>query len=670
VYTNLFFGSVSSVSLVFFNIWISVAPPPILRGRHLLESMQFPSTTGSWLARGLVASIVLCELVLVVVWSDTQTFNASGAQQLQLLQTDAAQNASTDSEMGNLTLSREGSDSPTGVQDASPRAESNNTTQVLAHEASASLDGVRADIPGPTKAQVVSNLTIAGSFGGTNGEHEAAAGETGLNSTRDSSAVNGTKLSPKVPAYQLLQIFLESNGPSTLGIPQFTCLGWHQTGGCSPDGPREPENDVGCSTNIKAGASGYCLVRDEATGAELQVMRMTCSSLRNEVTFNCRQSTDFARVAPQIDALIEAKRREETNTHHQEEEVVFESKKGIVMVMYPSVLPSVYATIRLLRSYACTLHIELWSLESEMGSNPLEESSLLKALVNEHGPISLHNITEEDVASFNTKVFALAHSKLDQVLFLDADNAPVKDPTYLFSSPEFEKTGAIFWPDFWHPNCTIFNINAGSLLWELVDLPFTDMFEQESGQLLIDRRRAALALGVVQLLALRDPNHFERLKLLHGDKDLFRLAWLKTNTTFHMISTPPAAAGMVNSGQFCGMTMAQHDTEGAVLFLHHNGKKLIAEDAGTKTRVWTHLQSFVFPDSLASVNSNAAGRYEYLATNYRVKIVGASTEFPELPMCYGMKSGYSRLTPWEDLPWRQIEAQLRDFAREASLLGK
>ncbi|KAG3048910.1 hypothetical protein PC121_g19204 [Phytophthora cactorum] len=88
----------------------------------------------------------------------------------------------------------------------------------------------------------------------------------------------------------LLKIVLDSEGPSTMGIPPFTCLGWHQTGECSPDGPREPDNDASCSTNIKAGASGYCLLKNEATGEEVQVMRVNCSSMRDEIRFNCRQA--------------------------------------------------------------------------------------------------------------------------------------------------------------------------------------------------------------------------------------------------------------------------------------------------------------------------------------------------------------------------------------------
>ncbi|EEY67862.1 uncharacterized protein PITG_18260 [Phytophthora infestans T30-4] len=172
-----------------------------------------------------------------------------------------------------------------------------------------------------------------------------------------------------------------------MGIPKFTCLGWHQTGGCSPDGPRETQNDASCSTNIEAGASGYCLLKNEA-GEEVQVMRVNCSSLRDEVRFNCHQAVDFVRVAPQIDALIAAKRQ----VIKQNEAVQLHPTNGVLMVMYPKLLASVYSTVRLLRFYNCSLPIELWYLESEMGTNPLNESRVLQSLVNEYGPISLHGI--------------------------------------------------------------------------------------------------------------------------------------------------------------------------------------------------------------------------------------------------------------------------------------
>ncbi|KAG7381633.1 hypothetical protein PHYPSEUDO_005791 [Phytophthora pseudosyringae] len=626
--------------------------------------MQVSTITRSWVVRAIITSIVLWEFSLVFVWSDAQTPDTTtrDQSQLQLLSSTPDQGLQTNSSVANSNL---WTDSSSGSNSSAGR-ESNSTQEpsTIVSEGSASGENVPADTQeaaSPTLSVVTASSVIVGGLKGEAPDKEAE--ET--NSTRDTFA---NELNPALneSAETMLQTFLDNNGPSILGIPELVCLGWHQTGGCSPDGPRDVQNDAGCSVSIQAGTSGYCLMRHGRSGEKVRVMRVGCSSLRDKVAFSCDDAADFARVAPQIDALKKAKQHEASQAQVRGEEVEFEPTKGIVLVMYPKLLSSVYATIRLIRSYECFLPVELWYLESEMGANPLEGSVILQSIVSDYGPISLHGIANEYVRGFMTKIHALAHSELDQVLFLDADNVPVKDPTFLFTTPEFKKTGAIFWPDFWHPGNTIFNIKAESLLWELIDMPFVNMFEQESGQLLVDRRRAAVALEIVQLLALRQPNRFELLNLLYGDKDLFRMAWLKTNTPFHMIGTPAAAAGMVSANQFCGMTMVQHDTQGEVLFLHHNGKKLIGD--ADQRHVWTHLQSFVFPEHLAALSADATERYAYMADNYLVGIYGASDAFPGLSMCYRVKTEYYRLTPWETLPWHDIEQRLHEFVQEASNL--
>ncbi|ETI55283.1 hypothetical protein F443_02024 [Phytophthora nicotianae P1569] len=105
-------------------------------------------------------------------------------------------------------------------------------------------------------------------------------------------------------------------------------------------------------------------------------------------------------------------------------------------------------------------------------------------------------------------------------------------------------------------------------------MPFMDMFEQESGQLLIDRRRHAAPLDLLRFFTFHRPNPFVQLKLVWGDKDLFRLAWLKLDVPFFMIQSPPAVAGKAINGSLCGMTMVQYDAQGEVLFLHRNSNKL------------------------------------------------------------------------------------------------
>ncbi|POM70011.1 Hypothetical protein PHPALM_13634 [Phytophthora palmivora] len=308
-------------------------------------------------------------------------------------------------------------------------------------------------------------------------------------------------------------------------IRRLRCIGWRATDNCSPDGPRIPRFDEPCNKVITFGASGYCEVQDKDTGENFKVMQRHCSSVRDTARFRCSESWDFA-VFPQ-------KAREAVEKAHDHNfmlpnispklDHLQEPRDGIVMVVYPKLLASAYATIRALRELLnCHLPIELWFRSQEMKFFPEAFTQLQEWSSETKGSITFREIGEPGVVGFATKVFAIYHSFFERVLFLDADNVPVRDPTFLFASPEFQETGAVFWPDFWHPSKTIFNIQPHSLIWELLDLPYVSMFEQESGQLLVDRRRHAVPLELVKFYIFHRPNHFDKMKLAHGDKDLFR----------------------------------------------------------------------------------------------------------------------------------------------------
>lgn len=359
-------------------------------------------------------------------------------------------------------------------------------------------------------------------------------------------------------------------------LRRLRCIGWRATDNCSPDGPRLPSLDETCNRVIAFGASGYCEVQDKDTGENFRVMQRHCSSVRDTARFRCSEAWDFA-LFPQKSREAAAKAQDSNfllpniKADYQQQ-----PRDGIVMVVYPKLLASAFATIRALHEVLdCQLPIELWFRPQEMKYFPEAFAQLQEWSSKKDGSITFREISKPGVTGFATKVFAIYHSFFERVLFLDADNVPVRDPSFLFDSPEFQDTGAVFWPDFWHPGKTIFNIQPHSLIWELLDLPFVSMFEQESGQLLVDRRRHAASMELVKFFTLHRPNHFDKMKLAHGDKDLFRFAWLKLGATFHMIESPPAVAGKVVNGSFCGMTMVQFDAKGEVLFLHRNSHKLM-----------------------------------------------------------------------------------------------
>lgn len=248
-------------------------------------------------------------------------------------------------------------------------------------------------------------------------------------------------------------------------------------------------------------------------------MRRHCNGLRGDVPFTCADAPAFANFH------IEAYEAVRTTLELPQCAASKASRDGIVMVVYPKLLASAYASIRVLRDVLdCDLPIEIWYHVDEIGTNHALLAPLRQLSARTHG-VSFRTMDNPRTRGFLAKIFAINHSKFERVLFLDTDNVPVRDPRFLFNSPKFVDTGAVFWPDYWHPRRTLFNLHDSSMLWELLDIPYVDMFEQESGQLLLDRTRHAAALALVNFYAFHEPNFFERLNLVYGGLDQARRAF-------------------------------------------------------------------------------------------------------------------------------------------------
>ena len=80
---------------------------------------------------------------------------------------------------------------------------------------------------------------------------------------------------------------------------------------------------------------------------------------------------------------------------------------------------------------------------------------------------------------------------------------PVRDPSYLFDTALYKKTGTLFFQDYWQPAHSIFLLTVNSLVWELLGIPFHPReCEMESGQLLVDKRRSIVQRALVVVLYL------------------------------------------------------------------------------------------------------------------------------------------------------------------------
>ncbi|OWZ03505.1 hypothetical protein PHMEG_00024754 [Phytophthora megakarya] len=410
-------------------------------------------------------------------------------------------------------------------------------------------------------------------------------------------------------------------------------------------------------------------------------MRRSSNILRGRVPFRCINAPAFAKFRVEAHAAMNslAPNFKLPNVGA----TTLPPSDGIVMVVYPKLIPSAYATIRVLRDIlGCTLPIEVWYRPDEM-ENAHEALVPLQHLARNSsaGQISFRQMTDPRAKRFVAKIYAIYNSFFDRVLFLDADNVPVRDPSFLFTTSEFLQTGAMFWPDFWHPTSTMFGVHRKSLLWELIGMPFVDMFEQESGQLVVDRRKHEKPLHLALFYATHDPNFFVHYKLAWGDKDLFRLAWIKLNATFYMVETPPAMAGMVtNTSAFCGMTMVQHDAEGRVLFLHRNKQKL----TGVRTQVppsdlseseydlrlpKTKVHVDDYPDPAIWLNLMSFDA-TWSRDDYIIQSFTTSLPFSSNQKCFGRRSlsdsPQFHIKSFANETFAGIETNIRHFAKQAT----
>ncbi len=217
-------------------------------------------------------------------------------------------------------------------------------------------------------------------------------------------------------------------------------------------------------------------------------------------------------------------------------------------------LPSVYVLVRLLRHLRCTLPVEVWHLgEAEMPAD-------LRGMLAELGAVCVDGAAMRRIhpvrrlGGWELKCYALMHSAFAEVLLLDADNCPVRDPAFLFDTPEYRRHGAIFWPDYTR-------FAEGQAVWVASGIAYRDEPEFESGQIVVDKARCWRALNVAMHLNEHSDWWY---RVVHGDKDTFHLAWRKIGQTYAMTGwdVEPLEA-----------TMLQHDFEGRVLFQHRNFAK-------------------------------------------------------------------------------------------------
>ena len=123
---------------------------------------------------------------------------------------------------------------------------------------------------------------------------------------------------------------------------------------------------------------------------------------------------------------------------------------------------NVYIAIRVLReSVHSTLPIEVM-YAAENGDPPASIIAHMHATFANVTFIDLHGMADFPagvrLTGYQIKPFAIMYSSFEEVLYLDSDIFPLTDPKWVFESPLYKASGALFWP-VCAVLCNIFYLN-------------------------------------------------------------------------------------------------------------------------------------------------------------------------------------------------------------------
>ena len=236
--------------------------------------------------------------------------------------------------------------------------------------------------------------------------------------------------------------------------------------------------------------------------------------------------------------------------------------RGIVLCGGGSVyFPCIWVCVRMLRRFGCTLPIELWY------RGPHEMNEEMKALLEPYDVACVDSFAAarefpvRRLDGWELKPYAILNSRFAEVLYIDADNVVVRNPEFLFDSAMYQETGSLFWQDV--PNNASDQSYLKDSAWDLLDLPFRDEPQFESGQLLVDKRRCWRALQLT--LHLNEHSEYYYTAFF-GDKDTFHLAWRKLGQEYSLVPHPPGVLGH-------NLVLVQFDADRKRLFQHRCNAK-------------------------------------------------------------------------------------------------
>jgi hypothetical protein len=216
-----------------------------------------------------------------------------------------------------------------------------------------------------------------------------------------------------------------------------------------------------------------------------------------------------------------------------------------------------YANCRLIRDLGCNLPIFWFYLGEEMRPAMIQAAEEIPGVKCIDLDPTATGFKQKSKGGWQIKCRSILEAPINEVLFLDADCFPDRNPEYLFESDPFREFGTILYPDVW----TWSSDRLDALDRWFGVRPLVGSRQVESGQMYFDKNRCQKALRVV---AVYNEHADEVYKVVFGDKDTFLIGYLRTETPYYMNPHLPDcnAFGLLHK-----------DLEGKRLFTHCTGGK-------------------------------------------------------------------------------------------------
>jgi hypothetical protein len=238
-----------------------------------------------------------------------------------------------------------------------------------------------------------------------------------------------------------------------------------------------------------------------------------------------------------------------------------------------------------MKSYNCTMPVEIFHFPGELSRS---DRKLLQGLSkpekdgHDGMTVTLREVKGvkkgDDWKQFQIKGAAIQQSSFDEILYLDTDSYPLRNPDYIFETKQWKETGLLLWPDYTKSHPT-------NPVWRLLGQQCRSEYEVESGQIFISRTLHQDTMWLVEYFA---QHHSEFYSFMGGDRDSFRAAALLLGKKWAGPSRINAAAGVgkKEDSPGGGHTMLQADPDGKWMFVHAN----LIKHATFDRPLWSRIQ--------------------------------------------------------------------------------